>query len=127
MTDDMKLTADRALGEFSADMLDEVKCREFVIGCLHEEPRCPHCSVPVAEAAMARWKAMAHVTCRHCGKSHNAATGTALASVHARFSQVVAYLVLARLGLSNPQAARKANIHRSTAAGWAKKFGVADR
>jgi len=85
-----------------------------------EDRRCPHCDVPRAVShGMAR--GLRRYRCKSCGKTFNAATGTALCGLHKR-DKWLTFGECLRDGMTLEASAQRCGIAVSTAFRWRHRF-----
>jgi transposase-like protein len=108
----------------SPDMLDEEKCRRWILQKLHPDgPFCPRCGAPIdGDRVLSSWWSLRRVCCKNCGRYFTAATGTMVNGINISFRQVFLMAWCFYLGLKISQVAELCQLHADTAKLWRIKF-----
>ena len=98
----------------------ERRCREWLVSELHPEGAfCPSCGHDHnSESVLQLVYSLKRIRCRSCGRKFSAYSGTVFEHTRLGPRQIVAMLTLFRMGRSNAEIARAANMNRSTVSRW---------
>ncbi len=122
-------TPETALQHFSADFLEEGRCREWVLRQVHPSgPRCPACQAAIEEPQkLARFWNGDRLRCPSCGKNFTALSETFLAGTHMAFREMVLLTVLLATGLNNSEIAAVLKSNPETVRLWRQKFSRVEK
>jgi len=120
----MSLSADKCLGNFSADCLSWVTVGRWVIDQLHPGgARCPHCKVEITdEKRVERWYQCERIQCKDCGRFFTSLTGTILQSSQLDPREIYLLAVLSELEVPAAKIAAVISVHKDTVRNWQQKF-----
>ncbi len=108
--------------EFSANFLDENKCREWLIRKLHREPRCPRCTARLTEKQTESYFRNERVKCGICKRYFTALTDTIFSGTRMSFKRIVYLLFLIGSGWNSLYIADCVGIDPSAVRFWRRRL-----
>jgi transposase-like protein len=122
-----RFTPGDVLAMFGADLLDEQRCRIWVLTKIHPKgAHCPRCGNNIGPAKFiltlpSFWKG-GRVRCDQCGKYFTALTGTFLSGCHLKFREIILLALLLALDVPDKQIAAIIKMSAENVRLWRLKF-----
>ncbi len=120
------ISVSKTLNSFTADILDEDRCRKFILDALHPDGIfCPQCRMRLQdERTVKNFYTGKRCLCKECGKKFFPTHGTVLHKSSLSMSQAFALAVFIALGASNKQIAGIVGIHPDSVRIWKMRLGA---
>lgn len=108
--------------EFSADMLQEDRCRDLVLHTIHKEARCPRCLAELQRKQVINFWANERVQCHICGRFSTALSDTVLSGTKLTFTKIALLLFMLGTHAEARDVAWRIGIDVSAVRAWRRKL-----